>query len=278
MKKLYFSPVLFFAVLLFLLFYPMTFQYAASPSKRSFESLKTMRFSKSTSPIENDIHRVWLNLTSAEGIYKQLLIGYIAGATNGWDSSFDALAMDAYKLANFYSINENKKLAIQGRALPIELTDNIPLGYRSAIIGNLTISIDRADGDLSEMDIYVLDKETGTSHNLKNGGYTFSTQIGTFNNRFEIRYKAEQKLGTNHPVNISQELAIVSRSNIISLRSGDVPLSEVSVFDITGKLLHNSQKIGASDLEITNIQSGDQILIVKTILENGKTITKKVFF
>ena len=35
---------------------------------------------KKTADIEKN--RVWLNLTNSEGAFKQLLVGYIAGATN----------------------------------------------------------------------------------------------------------------------------------------------------------------------------------------------------
>ncbi|SFD10570.1 T9SS sorting signal type C domain-containing protein [Flavobacterium phragmitis] len=278
MKKLYSSYAPFFALQLFLLLYPMTAQYAAVPSERSFKNLKTLYFPSSSNKAQIERHRVWLNLTNEDGIFKQLLIGYITGATNGWDVNFDSLSMDAYLPADFYSINENKKLVIQGRALPLQQTDIITLGYRSSITGNLKISIDRADGDLTNMNIYILDKETGTIHNLRNGGYTFSTQKGRFDNRFEIRYQENKNLGLDEPGTITQELTVVSRNNIITINSRDALLKEVSVFDITGKLLHSSQKIDASNLEINNIQAEAQILLVKTILENGKTITKKVIF
>ncbi|MCR4033626.1 MULTISPECIES: T9SS sorting signal type C domain-containing protein [Flavobacterium] len=277
MKKLYFSSALFTTVQLFLLLHPTTAQYAATPSGSSFENFKEVCLSKSINAAA-DRHRVWLNLTSTDGIYKQLLIGYIAGATNGWDVKYDAISLDAYQPADFYSINDRKKLVIQGRALPLELSDIVPLGYRSAVTGDLTISIDNSDGDLATKDIYIVDKETGSIHNLRDGGYTFSTEIGVFNDRFEMRYTEDQNLGIPESGIISQPLTVASKNKIISLQSRDALLNEVSIFDITGKLLYNQQKISTSDLEISSIQANAQILLVKTILDNGTTITKKVFF
>jgi hypothetical protein len=56
-------------------------------------------------------------------------------------------------------------LTIQGRALPIEETDAVPLGYSSTVIGDFSISIDKTDGS------YLIwpfgDKLTNTTHNLK---------------------------------------------------------------------------------------------------------------
>nr|WP_294779739.1 T9SS sorting signal type C domain-containing protein [uncultured Flavobacterium sp.] len=278
MKKLY-SPVLFMTVLLVLLLHPMNVQSAVSPSELSFQNFKSTCFSKSSSTLlAADRHRVWLNLTSKDGIYKQLLIGYIAGATNGWDANYDALSMDAYVFADFYSINDKKKLVIQGRALPLDLSDAIPLGYRSAVKGELTISIDHADGDLTNQEIYLVDKQTGATHNLRNGGYNFQTEIGSFNNRFEMRYKAKLNLGTPEIGTIGQDFTVASHNKIISLNSRDAVLNEVAVFDINGRLVYSNQKIGASDLEISNIQADAQILLVKTTFDNGSSITKKVFF
>lgn len=80
------------------------------------------------------------------------------------------------------------KLIIQGRALPFTVSDLIPLGYRTTIEGNFTISIDHADGDLSNKDIYLEDKVTGIVHDLTKSNYTFTTSAGTFTDRFILRY------------------------------------------------------------------------------------------
>ena len=40
-----------------------------------------------------------------------------------------------------------------------------------------------------DVEVYVKDFKTGTLHNLKDGAYNFSTDSGTFNDRFEIQLK-----------------------------------------------------------------------------------------
>jgi hypothetical protein len=46
-------------------------------------------------------------------------------------------------------------LTIQGRALPIQETDAVPLGFSSEIEGDFTIAIDQTDGLLTEMDVFL---------------------------------------------------------------------------------------------------------------------------
>ncbi|QSW88923.1 MULTISPECIES: T9SS sorting signal type C domain-containing protein [Flavobacterium] len=278
MKKLFFSFILLLAA-----------QYVISLNSNPFLSkplLKENAFLKFKDPapefksaLEVERHRVWLNLTNPEGLFKQLLIGYITGATNGWDHQYDAPTIDGNVYADFYSINEDRKLVIQGRAVPFDPSDIVPLGYRSSIIGNLTISIDHADGILETRDIFLKDKVTGKLHNLKKGSYTFSTLAGVFQDRFVLFYDPDIKLGMNDDVkNNLQPLFVTSKDKVISLKSESAPLQEVAVYDISGKILFSSQKIGAPQLEINSIDSGSQILLVKTTLENGLVMTRKVLF
>ncbi|MGN7811837.1 T9SS sorting signal type C domain-containing protein [Flavobacterium sp. 22076] len=276
MKKHFTSPKYFF-MLWILLLASNPVQCNVSPVSIGFFNFKKSPSSKTFAPPEEEKHRVWLNLTNDQGLFKQILIGYIPGATNGWDHNYDALTMDANKYADFYSINEDRKLVIQGRAVPFNPADTIPLGYRSTIMGNLKISIDHADGNLTDADIYLQDNQTGITHNLKSGPYTFSTLTGTFNDRFVIKY-AGKNLGVNESKTIADTFTVVSKGKIIILRSTDKTLREVNVFDITGKLLYSNQKIGDRQLEIHSICSSTQVLVVKTTLENGDIIARKVLF
>jgi hypothetical protein len=133
-------------------------------------------------------NRVWLNLTNVGGAFKQLLVGYIAGATNNWDNLYDAISYDANIYVDFYSINDGRNLVIQGRAVPFVSTDEVPLGYRTTIEGTFEISISKVDGLLVNQDVFVADKTTGVFHNLKTGPYSFSTLAGRFNDRFVLVY------------------------------------------------------------------------------------------
>ncbi|WP_343704956.1 T9SS sorting signal type C domain-containing protein [Flavobacterium sp.] len=238
--------------------------------------------SSATSLIEK--HRVWLNLTNTQGAFKQLLIGYVTGATNSWDNSYDAITMSANPYVDFYSINEGKKLVIQGRAVPFVVSDTIPLGYKSTIPeGNFTIAIDHTDGNLTTQNIYLQDNVTKTIHNLKTGGYTFRSAPGTFLNRFVLRYTNQdddKSLGNEDFENQNQQIVVSVKDKNIKLQSISEleNLQEVAIYDVGGKLLYHKKEIGNKDWVVNNFQSGPQILLVKITLENGKTATRKIVF
>ncbi|SHL29692.1 hypothetical protein SAMN05444366_0265 [Flavobacterium saccharophilum] len=235
-------------------------------------------FKSSAVKKKNDTgHRVWLNFTNTQGAFKQILIGYVEGATNSWDNNYDGLTMDANKYLDFYSINEMLKLVIQGRSLPFLETDVVPLGYRSIIEGEFTISIDDTTGDLSTHDIYLEDKLAQKMHNLKTSNYNFNTATGTFDDRFVLHY-TNKSLGTVDVENTEETIFVSVKENSIKVTSAKENISEVAVFDITGRLLYNKLKVNATELQITSLQAGSQVLLVKTTLENGYSTLKKVVF
>jgi hypothetical protein len=232
---------------------------------------------KTSKPAIVEKNRLWLNLSNTEGAFKQTLIGYIGGATNDTERGYDGATFDSNKYLDFYSVNNGKKLVIQGRAVPFVDTDTVPLGYKSAIEGNFTISIDQADGNLLNQAIYLEDKLTSSIHDLRSSGYTFSTGIGTFDDRLVLRY-TNKSLSITDIEDVEQELLVSVKEKIIKITSTKENMSEVSVFDVTGKLLYNKKKIDATKLQISNLESGSQVLLVKTTLKNQYTSTTKIVF
>ena len=222
-------------------------------------------------------HRVWLNMANAGGAFKQMLVAYVKGATNSYDKRYDGKSFDANKYIDFYSVNEGNKLAIQGRGLPFTDIDEVQLGYRTAISGEFTISIGMADGKLASQKIYIEDKTTGLIHDLTAGNYTFKTEVGTFTDRLVLRY-TNKSLGTGDFENIEKGITVAVKDKTVKIVSSNEAIQDVAVFDVAGKLLYTKKKVGASELQISNLQSGNQVLLIDITLENGYKTTRKIIF
>ncbi|MBZ4043334.1 T9SS sorting signal type C domain-containing protein [Flavobacterium hibisci] len=246
-------------------------RYGGTDNSQFFKPGKT---SKSAS-IEK--HRLWLNLTNTGGAFKQTLIGYVDGATNGYDTNFDGMTYDGNSYIDFYSVNETSRLTIQGRALPFSDSDVVPLGYRSTIAGDFTISIDQADGSLSTQRIYLEDKQTGTINELTAKNYTFTTKAGAFNNRFVLRYK-NTTLGTGDFETVDDAVWVVAQNKTITVNSTAENIDKVFIYDVSGKELYSKDKVGNLELVLQNQPFAQQVLLVKVVLGNGYQTTKKVIF
>ncbi len=243
------------------------------------KSTQNTQFYKTANEVEKN--RLWLNIANTQGAFKQLLIGYVEGATNGIDPIFDATTMGSNSYLDFYSINESKKLTIQGRALPFNNAEVIPLGYKSGVDDkgdrSFTISIDHADGLFTTQPVYLEDKETGKIVDLRKENYTFFSVAGTNTTRFTLRY-TNKTLGTDDFENLENTVLVSVKDKTLKIVSSKETLKEVRIYNVGAQLLYSKDKINASELQIANLNSSDQVILVKITLENGHTITKKVIF
>jgi len=227
---------------------------------------------KSTSIEKN---RVWLNMTNDEGAFKQLLVGYMTGATNGLDKLYDGESLNGNKFVDFYSISDSKNFTIQARGLPFDTADAVPLGYKTTIAGTFQIGIDDADGFFVNQPVYLEDKMTNSVHDLKSGAYSFTTAIGEFNERFVLRY-TNTKLGTGNFETTGKGVVVLVKNHQIMINSFDEMMSSVKVYDLKGSLIYEKKNIGRNTLIIDHLISGDQVLVVMTDLENGKKVSEKI--
>ncbi|PKB18334.1 hypothetical protein CLU82_3606 [Flavobacterium sp. 5] len=224
-------------------------------------------------------NRIWLNLQSDAG-GRQMLLGYVTGATNEYDKLYDATTTTIN--TDLYSINNGRNYNIQGRAVPFDIADVVPLGYRAITGGTFTIRIYQVDGIFVNQAVYLEDKVTNTVHNLKNGLYSFTTAIGTFQDRFVLRYTnssiSGKKGNTSKDINAEtkSDLIIATNANQINIKSTNEVLKKVAIYNINGQLMYENNSIDMNSLFIDKIKAQNQILIVKVTLENGKISTYKI--
>jgi len=236
---------------------------------------KTKSNAKQEGVIEKN--RVWLNLTNAQGAFKQTLIGYISGATNNYETAFDGISFNGNSFINFYSLQENLKLAIQGKALPFDENDIVPLGYKTTIAGEFKIAIEQTDGLLSNKKIFLEDKLMGKIQDLSEGAYLFTTEIGTFDDRFILSY-TNKTLGTDDYEVVENGVVITSKHKEIKITSSENAIAKIFVYDLSGRQIYLNSKIDKREFIINNLNSSDQVLIIKVILDNKKVTTQKIIF
>ena len=253
---------------------------SASPGNLVFNN--TMRtdgaatFYKSANETSNESSRFWLNLSSGTNLVGQTLIGYTDGASQNVDSGIDALYFNDAPLALTSIINNNEYI-IQGRSLPFVDTDVVSLGFKSDIAGEFTIALSNFDGLFTEnQDIYLKDNVTGTLQNLKFADYTFSTQVGVFNNRFEVKYSST--LGTNNPELTENNVLIAVKNQQIKINAGSVIMEKVELIDVSGRVIYMQEGINTSTMTLENIVSTNQVLIVRISTKDNNVVNQKIIF
>ena len=234
---------------------------------------RTSNSSQTNSVLEKN--RLWLDITNTEGAFKQVLVGYIQDATNGLDRGFDGEMVDNGNVITFYTTVETKKLSIQGKALPFDVADMIPLGYKSTINGTYTISLSDFDGLFTDQNVYLEDTVTGEIHDMKSSPYTFATVIGAFENRFVLRFT-----NTTLAIALFNANSVVVYKNDLGLHitTGNVVMKSVTIYDVTGRLIASRDNISASETVFTALPTTKQVLLVEITSEAGEKVSKKVVY
>jgi len=221
-----------------------------------------------------DKSRIWLNLTNTNGFSGQMMLAYMDGATAGIDAGIDGKYFNDSQTA-LTSIISAQEFVIQGRSLPFLATDIVPLSFKSVAANTFTIAIDHVDGLFSNGQVvYLKDNLTNITHNLTAGSYTFVTEAGIFNTRFEIVYQTT--LAVNEMSFNENGVIVYQKNDKININSGTVTMDNVKVFDISGRLLFEKLKVNATEVTIDDSKFANQILLVQITTPDGLKVTKKI--
>jgi hypothetical protein len=125
--------------------------------------------------------------------------------------------------------------------------------------------------------VYLLDKYTNTFHDIKGGMYAFTSIPGSFDDRFELRFTNET-LSLNPIINTKNSiLCYVNDTNII-IKSKDIQMQSVLIFDTAGRLLFDKNKMDSSELVVSEVMKDNQLLLVQVETEDGVKSTQKIIF
>lgn len=225
-----------------------------------------------TERMEKD--RIWLNLTSNEGGFKQLLIGFLDGATDEIDKRYDAKGLYAGNVLSFYSKINEDKFIIQGKPA-FNKEQIIYLGYRTEVAPRtLTISIDKTEGVLKDAKVYLIDNFLNITHNLKMSDYQFEqVEIGDFPNRFKLQFVNQILDVDNHE---SKGQFIVSNEfERLKIYSNKLAIKSIKVYDLLGRvIIQKNPNKKSFYLNTSHIKKGT-ILLIEAVLENGLRVNKK---
>jgi len=230
-----------------------------------------------------DKNKLWVNLTSDNGVFNQAVIGYVSGATNNYDGTYyDAarnLSTGAAAILYTNIEGSNKKFAIQGKAEnSINEDEVISLGFKTTIdVATIyTLSIAQLEGDfLGNNAIYVKDNLLNVLHDLKTGDYNFTSVVGEFNERFEIVFNSEALSTDEHFVKNKALSIIEQQSGDVQFKlSGNLAMASIQIIDLQGRVLYNLNASGNSKTyNLSNLSQAPYI--AKVTLTDGYVITKK---
>lgn len=225
---------------------------------------------------EEERHRIWLDLSNSIDVIGQALLGYATGATEGADNGLDGAYFNDSPAA-LTSLIGNAEYAIQARPVPFDVADEVPLGFKTNAAGTYAISLSNTDGLFSDtQDIFLKDSQNSQLHDLRQSAYSFTTNEGTFNNRFSVVYQST--LDTKNPELDANNIAVYRKDRQLHVNAGTIVMQKIELFDIRGRLIHTLDEIDSTTARIQQLDIANQVLIMKITSVENKTIIKKVIY
>jgi hypothetical protein len=225
---------------------------------------------------DDERNRLWLDLNSTQ-TSTRILVGYVDGATNAFDRMYDASTEVKTAEQNFYSTLNNEIFKIQGKALPFNENDVVPLGVNITATGMHNIALANADGLFTgNQNIYLEDTQLGIIHDLRVNPYNFTAPLGVNNSRFILRY-TNGTLSQDEIAEVSNSVFVVSNESL-TISSLKESIKAIEIYDLLGRKLYQDQNVNSLSQTISSIQKTNSGLIIYITLESGKQVVKKAIY
>ncbi|MFV8356153.1 beta strand repeat-containing protein [Flavobacterium sp. XS1P32] len=223
-------------------------------------------------------NRIWLNLSKGTEYVNQMMVAYMDGATSEIDNTLDGRYINDNQTALTSSL-KGEEFVIQAKGLPFDSSDIVPLSFKAEQAGSFAIDLDHVDGlFLGNQEIILKDLKAGIEQNLKAGSYTFTSDTGTFKNRFEVTFKTSQTLDVNSPSFDENSVVIFNQNGSLNVSSSKNTIKNIRVFDIRGVLIAEQKEVNANTASIKNVTASKQTVLIQITSDDNKTVTKKAIF
>jgi len=238
------------------------------------------QFYRTSNPSDMDgsaANRIWLDYVNPSGQSNTTLVAYVDGATNDEDRMFDAPTTTGNGL-DLYSLIDEKAYLIQGRQLPFDVNDQVPIGLNISESGIQTIAINTLQGVFydSNQDIFIEDLLNDTIHNIKESPYSFTSESGIINDRFILRF-TNTTLGLDD-FDTLNGISVFEDNDKITVKSDYGTIASIDVYDILGRTLYFNKSVNASRFSIESISPYNATLLLKIKLADGKQKIAKIIF
>jgi hypothetical protein len=210
------------------------------------------RYKKSDSSVaeakEDIIYpKVKLELNGTE-TSDETIVWFNDEATTGYDLKYDGYKL--FSQADFgqlYSTFGGTNYVINGISLPSD-SIIVPLGVKIAQAGSYSL-LKKVLEELDNYDVYLIDKANGSYivDLKKSDKYTFSSDAGTFIDRFVLKF-ASLTTSAEAPKVINKNFNIYSTENFINILPPDdfasVSDGIVRIYNLTGRIVKQVNNIG----------------------------------
>jgi hypothetical protein len=177
-----------------------------------------------------------LKYDSPTGFHRQIIIGANENASIGYDLGYDALIGDLNEEDMYWTFDDSK-FVIQG-VNNFNEAQIFPLGLIVKTSGLAVIKVDALENIDLSLTLYIKDNITGETHQINNNPFEIFLETGTYNDRFELVFQANNVLSTNDAELDNNDVTVYydSESSEIKINIiADTQVLDVALYNILGQ-------------------------------------------
>ena len=216
-------------------------------------------------------YRFWVRLYNSE-LEDYGLIGFTPDATVAFDNLYDANYQENTTL-NVWSEIRNQKYDIQGLPLVEELTDFLPLGFKSNQSGVHHFDIAEKQNWPSNTTIYLFDDRLNLFYDLSQGPYQFDVAPSEVDEEVRDRFFLTFITTATSIDEVVSENGFGLKQSVGSLKVSHDDLESVQLYSTTGQVVGNYSAQGG----VANVPTPSKgVYIVRATTTSGNTWAKQV--
>lgn len=213
-------------------------------------------------------------LLNNEGI-RNTVLAFDDLATDGVDHAMDARSPDFDLPLDSYFVINNDRYVIS--VTTFDENKRMPIGISATATSNFKLTVSEFINFDPSQTVYLFDKNTGIYHNLVNEIFEMTIPQGTHNDRFEVTF-TQNSLQTNSISSSGFDVFQNNANQLLTILNPNlIDISEISVFDIAGKRIHeNNEVTPANKHEIDTARLAEGVYIIKIKSNSHAEFAQKI--
>ena len=205
----------------------------------------------------------------------QMVLGFTPNSTDGKDFAMDAVSAEEGKEEVAFLIEDSPYVI---DIMNFDINKKISLCFKNETEANFKISVQEILNFYDAEHIYIHNKETDVYFEITNDIFEVTMPAGINKTRFEVTFTNSVALA-NDTISLKDfDVFQNNASNLLTiLNPKSVDLKEISLFDISGKLIFSKDKLGnEKNYQFSTSSLSEAIYLVKIITADGKIQGKKI--
>ncbi len=217
---------------------------------------------------EDLTQRIRLGYNNSTGFYRQIMTAFVPECSDGHNTAYDARMVDVNP-EDLYWITNNKEYVIDARPFRADL--QIPLGLKVTNSGIQSIFVEATDN--FDDAIYILDTDTGFTHDIRQSNFEVNLEPGVYNNRFKLVFQPASTVSVDDVVTSSLQVYFTKKNKEITITNLDkLTLKSAKVYNTIGQLIKIVSKSELLQNEIKipfHVASGTYLINIETTIGKG---------